>query len=189
MVLWKFCLANKLLLSEAPNHQPNLSNEWVELSLRKTPYVHLFVSEKVSTFINYTLELIEIKVIKVSKEALTISWYFSDGSAEGSSNDISVSQGMDAKIQANNDIISGLKDLPDANNENALLKKIGKKIRLRKKKKREAKQKKTENRAKKALKTIRWIIIKSNYFLFISYILFTWKSYKCNNINESHLTI
>ena len=37
----------------------------------------------------------------------------------------------------------------------ALIKKLGKKIRLRKKKKREAKEKKTENRAKKALKTIR----------------------------------
>ena len=62
---------------------------------------------------------------------------------------------MDAKVRASNDRISGIKDLPDASNENALLKKIGKKIRLRKKKKREAKQKKTENRAKKALKTIR----------------------------------
>ena len=80
---------------------------------------------------------------------------FSDGSAEGSSNDISGSQGMDAKMRASNDRISGMKDLNDGSNENALLKKIGKKIRLRKKKKREAKQKKTENRAKKALKTIR----------------------------------
>ena len=79
----------------------------------------------------------------------------SDGSAEGSSNDISGSQGMDGKTRGSNDKISGINGLSEAKDDNALLKKIGKKIRLRKKKKREAKQKKTENRAKKALKTIR----------------------------------
>merc|ERR1712038_1664986 len=61
-------------------------------------------------------------------------------------------------MRASTDRISGMKDVNDASNENALLKKIGKKIRLRKKKKREAKQKKTENRAKKALKTISLIL-------------------------------
>ena len=62
---------------------------------------------------------------------------------------------MDGKSRASYDKTSGLNDLHETKDENALLKKIGKKIRLRKKKKREAKQKKTENRAKKALKTIR----------------------------------
>ena len=81
--------------------------------------------------------------------------YQLDGSADGSSNDISGSQGLDGKSRASDDKTSGFNDLHEAKDENALLKKIGKKIRLRKKKKREAKQKKTENRAKKALKTIR----------------------------------
>merc|ERR1712038_2199720 len=61
-------------------------------------------------------------------------------------------------MRASTDRISGINGFSDAKDENQLLKKIGKKIRLRKKKKKEAKQKKTENRAKKALKTISLIL-------------------------------
>ena len=84
---------------------------------------------------------------------------FLEISGDGSSNNASTSQVIDVKMEAatdlNNDKLPESKTPTDANEENALIKKIGKKIRLRKKKKREAKKKKTENRAKKALKTIR----------------------------------
>jgi hypothetical protein len=56
------------------------------------------------------------------------------------------------------DKIPESKESTESNSQNALLKKIGKKIRLRKKKKAVVKAKKTENRAKKALKTIRQVI-------------------------------
>ena len=82
-----------------------------------------------------------------------------DCNENGSSNNQSSSQGVEdtceEKIGQTDDNIPESKELRAANDEGALIKKIGKKIRLRKKKKREAKQKKTENRAKKALKTIR----------------------------------
>ena len=61
----------------------------------------------------------------------------------------------EVKLELTDDTIPDSKISKGEDGENALIKKIGKKIRLRKKKKREAKQKKTENRAKKALKTIR----------------------------------
>ena len=71
---------------------------------------------------------------------------------------------VENKPDQSSDSIPESKPSSDAKNDNAFMKKIGKKIRLRKKKKKEAKQKKTENRAKKALKTIRQVILlESNY--------------------------
>ena len=64
----------------------------------------------------------------------------------------------DGNCESVSDKILESKESTERNSQNAILKKIGKKIRLRKKKKREVKQKKTENRARKALKTIRQVI-------------------------------
>ena len=89
------------------------------------------------------------------------SLIFLDQSEDGTSENASISQVTDAKTEGNsNDTVTNekspnSKDSIEGSSQNAILKKIGKKIRLRKKKKREAKQKKTENRARKALKTIR----------------------------------
>ena len=73
-----------------------------------------------------------------------------------------MTEAIEDKIETNSDLandnIPKSKESTENNSQNAILKKIGKKIRLRKKKKREAKQKKTENRARKALKTIRHVI-------------------------------
>ena len=64
----------------------------------------------------------------------------------------------EVKLELNDGTIPESKMLKEEDGEKALIKKLTKKIRLRKKKKKQVKQKKTENRAKKALKTIRCVM-------------------------------